>query len=691
MDRRVVAEGRSPWGREATEAAACILVVDDDPEIIAVVKALLEADYRIEALDDFSDVAGAARAIGPDLILLDWNLPGVSGLDLCTGLAADPELAGAPVLLMTGRTSINDETRGLRAGAADYIRKPISPDVLRARIRNHLIARAHLLGVRRELADTTTAHRRTSESKTAITSLLETALEPLTLQAQLEAILGIINTIPWLESAFQGAIFLADGDGVLTLAASRSMPPEVRSRCARVVPGKCLCGRAAQERRLIFADRVEGRVVPHDDLGEHGQYCLPLAEGERLIGVLSILVRAGHRPAAGEFAFMEEVAKAVSGLISRRLMESILEIRKFELQESQAEVIRMLGRASEYRDTETGLHLVRVAHFARRIAEAAGLPAADVELVFLAAPMHDVGKIGIPDEILLNPGQLSDEDFEVMKTHTTIGEEILAGDNAVTAAARVIAASHHERWDGGGYPRGLAGEEIPLLGRVVALADVFDALGQSRPYKKAWPLDRILAHIRENAGRHFDPALVDAFFKVAQDIVRLHSLYSDELIDPRRQAFLVPMETGGGAEAGSEFAWRDGYSVGIGAIDDHHRYLLDLMNGLNRALSAGGGVADIARALKALESYAVVHFTEEERMMAAFGYAGYETHARQHAAFVARINQMWQTLRSNPLLSGHETLGFLRDWLITHIQVSDTRMASAIRTATSGDLKPGKA
>ena len=478
---------------------------------------------------------------------------------------------------------------------------------------------------------------------------------------------------------------------MLTLAAARGMSPEVRSRCARVEPGRCLCGRAALERRLVFTDRLETHIDHHTGEGAHGQYCLPLTEGERLLGALSIFLRTGHRPAEGEFAFMEEVAKVVSGLISRRLMESLLEIRKFELRESQADVVRLLGRASEYRDTETGLHLVRVAHFARRIAEAAGLPAADVELVYRAAPMHDVGKIGIPDDILLNPGELSDDDFEVMKAHTTIGEDILTGDNEVTAAARVIAGSHHERWDGTGYPRGLAGEEIPLLGRVVAVADVFDALGQSRPYKKAWPLDRILAHIRGNAGKHFDPALVDAFFKVVPDIIRLHSLYGDELIDPRRQAFLVPVESGTAAPAGTEFAWDEGYSVGIGAIDDHHRYLLDLMHALKTALDSGGDVAEVARALKALESYAVVHFTEEERLMSAFGYAGYETHAAQHATFVARINRMWDTLRTNPLLSGHEALGFLRDWLITHIQDSDARMANALRTATNGgDLKPGR-
>ena len=663
-----------------------ILVVDDDADLVTLVCAMLAQDYVVRSLDSFSRVGDEARAFQPDLILLDWNLPGVSGIDLCAELAEDPDLAGVPILFMTAHTSIADETRGLQAGAADYIRKPISPELLKARIRNHLVVRHHLAGARHQLAVTATAHQRIAESKAAITQLLETALEPMTLQAQLESALGIINSIPWLEVEFQGAVFLADDEGVLTLAASRGMDPRLQTLCARVEPGLCLCGRAARERCLVFADHVDDRHDIYDNGGcDHGHYALPLLERDRLLGVLTIYVRKGHRPVTGEFAFMEEVAKVVSGLISRRLMESILEIRKFEVQESQTEVIRVLGLAAEYRDNETGLHVVRVAHFARLIAAAAGLPPEDVDLLFQAVPMHDIGKIGVPDTILRKPGRLTEAEFTVMRTHTTIGEQILTGDNPVMVVARSIAGSHHERWDGTGYPRGLQEDAIPVLGRVCALADVFDALSQARPYKKAWPTDDILAYIRQSSGTQFDPLLVDAFFRVVPSILRLRTLYSDDLIDPRKQAFLDPVA--GGDD--SAFAWRDGYAVGIGVIDEHHRYLLDLMNALHGALNAEGNVLEIARALKALESYTVVHFAEEERLMDAFGYAERQAHAREHATFVAQIGRMWVVLRSNPLLSGHGTLGFLRDWLINHIQVSDVRMAAAI-LATADGLPPAR-
>ncbi|MGH2918861.1 MAG: HD domain-containing phosphohydrolase [Solirubrobacteraceae bacterium] len=186
--------------------------------------------------------------------------------------------------------------------------------------------------------------------------------------------------------------------------------------------------------------------------------------------------------------------------------------RTFDLDQSRLEMLERLALAAEYRDDTTQEHAWRIGRICALVALALGLPDHDVELIARAAPLHDVGKIGISDTILLKPGKLTDEEFEVIKTHTTIGAEILAGSRSpLLRLAEQIALTHHERWDGGGYPGGLRGDAIPLPGRIAAVADVFDALTHDRPYKRAWPVQDAVAEIVSQAGRHFDPGVVDAF------------------------------------------------------------------------------------------------------------------------------------------------------------------------------------
>ncbi|HEY3019425.1 MAG TPA: HD domain-containing phosphohydrolase, partial [Solirubrobacteraceae bacterium] len=199
-------------------------------------------------------------------------------------------------------------------------------------------------------------------------------------------------------------------------------------------------------------------------------------------------------------------------------LEALVRERTRELRETQLEVVQRLAQAAELRDDQTGGHIERIGRLCGLLAEAAGMSRERAELVAQASVMHDVGKIGIPDRILLKPDRLDDLEWQAMKAHTTSGARLLAGSGSdIVRLAEQIALTHHERWDGTGYPAGLRGEEIPLAGRICAICDVFDALVSARPYKPAWPLERAIAEIRAGAGTHFDPALVEPFIAIVRE------------------------------------------------------------------------------------------------------------------------------------------------------------------------------
>ena len=207
------------------------------------------------------------------------------------------------------------------------------------------------------------------------------------------------------------------------------------------------------------------------------------------------------------------LAKAVRRLAEQAAwLDGEVEAALRHMREREEEIIFRLSLAVEYRDNDTGDHTWRVARYSQIVAEALGLPAEACRNLYLAAPLHDVGKVAIPNGILLKPGRLDPDEFALIKTHATIGQRILGGSSSeLIRLAAEIAEAHHEKWDGSGYPKGLAGDAIPLAARIVAVADVFDALTTQRPYKEAMPFEAALACIRADSGRHFDPACVKAF------------------------------------------------------------------------------------------------------------------------------------------------------------------------------------
>lgn len=222
----------------------------------------------------------------------------------------------------------------------------------------------------------------------------------------------------------------------------------------------------------------------------------------------------GRKKLADRAAWLaEEVRKATSEIVLR-----------------ERETVLRLSRAAEYRDPETGAHILRMAHYSELIARGLGLSVADQQLLLEAAPLHDIGKVGIADDILLKPGRLTPPEFETMKRHAIYGYEILKGSSSkVLQAGAAIAQAHHEKFDGTGYPKGLHGQDIPIFSRIVAVADVFDALTSERPYKEAWSLEQAAQHIKANAGTHFDPVCVSTFFENWVGVLEIRQRFKDEV------------------------------------------------------------------------------------------------------------------------------------------------------------------
>jgi putative two-component system response regulator len=320
-----------------------LLLVDDEPTNLQVLRHVLQDDYRLLFATDGARALEIAQQQKPQLILLDVMMPGMDGYAVCAALKAGRDTAGIPVIFVTALTDTAEETRGFDAGAVDYITKPISAPVVRARVRTHL-------------------------------SLVRTE----------------------------------------------------------------------------------------------------------------------------------------------------------ELRETRLQIVQRLGRAAEFKDNETGMHVIRMSHFAQVLALALGYSAAWADDLLNAAPMHDVGKIGIPDAILRKPGKLTAEEWDVMRRHPEIGADIIGEHPAgVLRLARTVALFHHEKWDGSGYPHGLAGEAIPVEARIVALADVFDALTARRPYKAPWPIDATVAHLQAQAGLHFDPAMVEVFIAQMPALLDIQGRWPD--------------------------------------------------------------------------------------------------------------------------------------------------------------------
>ena len=352
----------------------------------------------------------------------------------------------------------------------------------------------------------------------------------------------------------------------------------------------------------------------------------------------------------------------------RKLRESVRRGHK-------ASIIAMANLA-EHRDMDTGIHVLRVARLVGEIARKLGQTARYrdlvdekfIDLVSTASILHDVGKISTPDYILLKPSPLTREEFKVIKRHAIDGAQLLKQaclsltDNSFLGFGVDIALSHHERFDGNGYPNRVQGDDIPLAGRICAVADVFDAVTSQRPYKEPWTREEAVALIQREQGRQFDPDVVDAFLSVIAERDRI------QLVQ-----------------------WDDSMSVGHQRIDDQHRILVDTINQLANAHIQNNHHA-VEMVIDEMLSYSSFHFSHEEKLMAESGFHGLDEHRQQHQHFI----RWFEHFRDDYVTYGRKALGepilhFLRSWLSAHILQEDKQYAAVVNSANPALCQMGPA
>jgi len=523
------------------------------------------------------------------------------------------------------------------------------------------------------------------ESKAAISKILDIAMSSIDVHHRLEEILSALSSVSWLESEGKGVLFMVSSRHQLVRMAEFGLDTRSDESCSRLAMGQCYCGRAAESGEIQFQQNVGGEHLGFcQHQPDHGQYNIPLkgARGE-VIGVFCLIVAPGHRVFSEEMELVEMLGRVISAILQNKNLQLQMTINRIRRQHAQLDVLHKLVAASELRDNDTGDHIKRMSKYARIIGKHFGLETTQLDLLESAAPLHDIGKIGIPDEILLKPGRLTDEERSVMEQHTIIGGEILSGSHPLIKASREIALYHHECWDGTGYPQGLKGEDIPHFARVCAISDVFDALTMKRPYKEPWPIDKAVEWIVGKSGTMFDPDLIEPFLAGLQEILEVRSLFSSGEIttNDSLKTFDFSVDEVPG--------WRDSYSVGVEQIDRQHKYLLSLINRIQVATGEFDSQAIVEIVLD-MQAYARFHFADEENLMEQLGFPGLADHRKIHEGFLEKADLFLDDLESAPVATVSEIARFLSDWLINHIMVTDAQYGLFFKQSRQQENDPAE-
>jgi putative nucleotidyltransferase with HDIG domain/PAS domain S-box-containing protein len=362
------------------------------------------------------------------------------------------------------------------------------------------------------------ATERYSQEQEVLNALLRIANLDLPMEDQLAMILEHLFQIPWLSLEKKGSIFLVEGDpAVLRMKAQHALATPLLTSCQEVPFGWCLCGKAAEARQVQFASCLDERhTTSYDGMMPHGHYCVPILSGDSVLGVMNLYVRDGHLRQEREERFLVAVSDLLASFITRKRAEEERNKTLQQLHAALEETVQALGAFGDSRDPYLTGHQRRVTELACAIARKMGLPQDRIDGVRVAGLLHDLGKIAIPGEILSKPGRLSALEMGLICTHPEVGNRILQRIPFPWPVAQSI-YQHHERMDGSGYPKGLGGEEILLEARILAVADVVEAMASHRPYRPALGVEAALAEIRRDDGRLYDREVVDACLKLFEE------------------------------------------------------------------------------------------------------------------------------------------------------------------------------
>jgi response regulator RpfG family c-di-GMP phosphodiesterase len=520
------------------------LLVDDDEELTFILRAHLRTSgFEVATAANGRDALALARSFDPDVILMDVTMPVMDGIEATRRLKQDPATEHIPVILLTARSRTEDLVVGLEAGAQEYVVKPFEIAELIARVRTMM----RLASTRRELDQANDQLANQVATKARQLELLYNYARALNEATDMRAVYElVVSTVQQLTGSRRISLMLKESDAEhLRCVGAIGIDPDIVGNI-RVKAMDGIAGQVFTSGKTFVAraygDAADGEIRKRyatDAFLSTPLISTSLATQDETLGVLNVTDRDDGQPfSQDEIDCIRSIADSAAIAI-RNLQQ------RQHLRESVKVLLLTVGRLSEYRDEETADHLERVANYVRILAEELGkaptyaksITPEFVEDISLVAPLHDIGKVGIPDEILTKPGALTDEEFEIMKTHTDIGRQCLEFALASTGQAPMlrtcvdIAYCHHEKYDGSGYPRGIAGDDIPLSARIITLVDAYDAITSRRRYAEARSHEQAAKIVQAEAGRHFDPDVAAAFIRCADQfdaVRRAHGQVAEE-------------------------------------------------------------------------------------------------------------------------------------------------------------------
>jgi hemerythrin-like metal-binding protein len=535
-------------------------------------------------------------------------------------------------------------------------REPFTPEKIRLA---QTIGDSAAIAIRRMLLREQTERRleqlvALSEIDLAIISSSDMAFSLGVLLLQVIEQLKVDAAAVWLFNPTSQTLEFVSGLGFRTPAFENAKPLHV---------GDVYVGQAALERRTIHVPNLttdNHHPLLTKALAEEpfiSYYAVPLIVKGQVKGVLELFHRTELESNEEWLKFLHALANQAAIAIDNSSLFNDLQLSNAELTQAYDATIQGWSRALDLRDNETEGHTQRVTELTMKLGRQFGLPEEQLIHVRRGALLHDIGKMGVPDGILLKPGPLTAEEWVLMRKHTTFAYELLSPIHFLLPALD-IPYCHHEKWDGTGYPRGLSGDQIPFAARIFALVDVWDALTSDRPYRAAWPEEKVLDHIRSLAGTHFDPQVV----KICLEPGMLKG-------QSKRRILLEPVQ------------WSEKFSVGVRVLDQQHQQLIKL---LNRLISATGTISThsetVSDILTEMTRYAQVHFKAEERLMEAYGFPGLEEQKIQHRDFRKKTVDFCTATTIGVEQIPEALLEYLVDWLTHHILEDDIAYRSFFKS-----------